>query len=104
LSGPRFSHSARADLLRIGVYTLQTWGAAQTERYLSAMQACANLLAENPLLGRPCDWIRPGLYRFEKEQHVFFYRRQDDGIFIVRLLHRSMMPDQNQFEDSPSEI
>jgi toxin ParE1/3/4 len=99
----RFSLSARADLLRIGAYTVDTWGPAQAERYLSALQACAELLAGNPLLGRSSDWIRPGLYRFEKERHVIFYRLQEDGILVSRILHRSMMPDQKSFEDAASE-
>jgi len=75
-----FSRSAKADLLSIGAYTLQTWGAAQAERYIGSLEACAKLLAGNPALGRPCGWIRPGLYRFEKGRHVFFYRWQEDGI------------------------
>jgi plasmid stabilization system protein ParE len=53
------------------------------------------------LLGRPCDWIRPGLYRFEKGRHVLFYRRREDGILISRVLHQSMLPEQRHFEDAP---
>jgi toxin ParE1/3/4 len=55
----RSSRSAQADLLSIGTYTLQTWGAAQAERYLDGLEQCAKMLAGNPLLGRRCDWIRP---------------------------------------------
>jgi toxin ParE1/3/4 len=97
----RFSRIAKADLLRIGAYSLQTWGEAQTERYLDTLERCATALARRPSLGRPCDSIRPGLYRFEKEQHVFFYRRNVDGILIARILHRSMLPEPQTFEDLP---
>jgi toxin ParE1/3/4 len=96
----RFSRSAKADLLSIGAYTLQTWGVAQTERYLDSLERCAKLLASNPALGRPCDWIRPGLYRFEKGRHVVFYRREEDGILVSRILHQSMLPDQQSFEET----
>jgi len=95
----RFSRSAKADLLSIGVYTLETWGVAQAERYLDGLELCAKLLAGNPALGRTCDWIRPGLFRFEKGRHVLFYRRQEDGILVSRILHRSMLPEQQPFED-----
>jgi toxin ParE1/3/4 len=97
----QFSRSARADLLNIGAYTLQVWGVAQAESYLAGLEGCAKLLADNPLLGRPCDWICPGLYRFEKGRHVFFYRCQDDGILISRILHQRMLPEQQPFEDAP---
>ena len=96
-----FSRSAKADLLNIGAYTLQTWGAAQAERYIGSLEACAKLLAGNPALGRPCGWIRPGLYRFEKGRHVFFYRRQEDGILVSRILHQSMLPEDQPFVDVP---
>jgi len=97
----QFSRTAKADLLSIGAYTLQTWGVAQAERYIAGLERCAKLLAGNHLLGRPCDRVRPGLYRFEKERHVLFYRRQDDGILISRILHQSMLPEQQTFEDAP---
>jgi toxin ParE1/3/4 len=96
-----FSRSAKADLLSIGAYTLQTWGSDQAERYLDGLERCAKLLAGNPSLGRPCAWIRPGLYRFEKGRHVLFYRRQEDGILVSRILHQSMLPDQQPFESAP---
>jgi toxin ParE1/3/4 len=95
----RFSRNAKADLLSIGAYTLETWGAAQAERYLDGLERCAKMLAANPLLGRPCCWIRPGLYRFEKGRHALFYRRKEDGILVSRILHQSMMPEQQPFED-----
>jgi toxin ParE1/3/4 len=97
----RFSLSARADLLNIGAYTLQTWGTAQVERYLNSLEQCAKMLAANPTLGRPCDWIRPGLRRFEKGRHVLFYRREDKGILVSRILHQSMLPGEQTFEEPP---
>lgn len=95
----RFSNSAKADLLKIGAYTLETWGVAQAGRYLDRLERCAKMLASNPLLGRPCDWIRPGLHRFETEKHVLFYRRGRNGILVVRILHQSMLPEEQPFED-----
>lgn len=97
----QFSRCAKVDLLSIGAFTLQNWGITQAERYIAGLENCANLLAGNPLLGRPCDWIRPGLYRFEKGRHVLFYRRREDGILISRVLHQSMLPEQRHFEDAP---
>jgi toxin ParE1/3/4 len=99
-----FSRRAKTDLLGIGAYTLEAWGAAQTERYLSGLEQCAKMLAANPSLGRPCDWIRPGLHRFEKGRHVVFYRRERDGILVSRILHQRMLPHQQTFEDESREL
>lgn len=97
----QLSRLARTDLLTTGAYTLQTWGVDQAERYIDSLERCTKMLAGNPSLGRPCDWIRPGLYRFEKGRHVLFYRRHEDGILIARILHQSMLPEQQPFEDMP---
>jgi toxin ParE1/3/4 len=94
----RFSGRAKADLLNIGAYTLETWGAAQAERYLDSLEKCAKLLACNPSLGRSCEWIRPGLFRFEKDRHVIFYRKHEEGILVSRILHQSMLPEDQPFE------
>ena len=98
------SRSAKADLLSIGAYTRQTWGVAQAELYLDGIERCAKLLAGNPSLGRRCEWIRPGLHRFEKDRHVLFYRRQEEGILISRILHQSMLPEEQLFEDADRNV
>jgi toxin ParE1/3/4 len=98
-----FSRSAKADLLSIGAYMLETWGAAQAERYLDGLEQCAKLLAANPLLGRQCSWIRSGLFRFEKGRHILFYRRVEEGILISRILHQSMLAEKQPFEDETPE-
>ena len=98
-----FSRSAKADLLSIGAYTVETWGADHAERYLDGLEQCAKVLAANPPLGRPCNWIRAGLYRYEKGRHVLFYRREEEGILVLRILHQSMLPEQQPFEDTTPE-
>jgi toxin ParE1/3/4 len=89
----RFSRSAEADLLSIGDYTLRTWGEDQAFRYLDALEASCQMLAENPALGRACDNIRPGLRRMEHGRHVLFYRQVAGGILISRILHQRMLPE-----------
>jgi toxin ParE1/3/4 len=104
MSTLRFSRNAKADLLSIGAFTIETWGAARAERYLDGLERCAKMLAANPLLGRSCDWIRPGLYRFEKGRHGLFCRREEDGILVSRILDQSMMPEQQSFQDEAPEV
>jgi hypothetical protein len=49
-------------LLSIGNFTLRTWGKAQTIRYLTELEARSQTLADNPALGRSCDYNRPGFF------------------------------------------
>ncbi len=91
----RFSRSAESDLLSIGEYTLRTWGEAQALSYLNELEVCCRRLADNPALGRRCDDVRPGLRRLERSQHVIFYRSDEDGILVSRILHQRMLPDKH---------
>ncbi|MCB1950344.1 MAG: type II toxin-antitoxin system RelE/ParE family toxin, partial [Nitrosomonas sp.] len=43
----------------------------------------------NPLLGRRCDSIRKGYFRFEYVSHVIFYRQEKNFIIISRVIHQS---------------
>jgi toxin ParE1/3/4 len=78
----RFSQRAEADLLGIAMHTLRAWGEAQAIRYLTELEACCQMLADNPELGGGCDDIRPGLRRMESRKHVIFYRRESKGILV----------------------
>jgi len=88
----RLSPQARADLIGIGEYSLRTWGEAQTSRYLDSIQDCMERLIQNPMLGRACDEVRPGLRRIEEGRHVIFYRVKREWVVINRILHQSMLP------------
>jgi plasmid stabilization system protein ParE len=101
----RFSSLATYDMAEITAYTLREWGVAQMTKYLSAIEQCATLLAGNPGLGRPCGQILPGLYRFEKEQHVLYYLPEPDRILVARILHKNMQPESHNFVDeSPNSL
>ena len=95
----RFSRGAEADLLNIGAYTLRTWGEDQTIRYIDDLEACCQMLADNPTLGRACDEVRPGLRRMECGQHVVFYREDAEGILVSRILHQRMLPERHAIDD-----
>jgi toxin ParE1/3/4 len=96
----RFSQLAESDLLSIARYTLGEWGAAQTARYLTRLEQHCERLAENPMLGRSCAGIRPGLRRSEYGRHVIFYRAEENGILISRVLHARMLPDEHVIDPS----
>ena len=95
----RFSRRAETDLFEIGVYTVRTWDETQAERYLGQLEACCELLGGNPELGRSCDDVRPGLRRMEVGKHFVFYRQDQEGIFVVRILHQRMLPERHVFDD-----
>jgi toxin ParE1/3/4 len=93
----RLTRRAEADLHNKAGYTLRSWGEVQTERYLSQLEDCVQLLAGNPALGRMCDEIRPGLRRMEHAKHVVFYREERGGILVSRILHQRMLSGDNYF-------
>jgi len=98
----RLSRLAEADLLDIGTYTLRTWGEDQAIRYLNDLESCCQRLADNPELGRRCDYIRFGLRRMECGRHVVFYRVAPGGILVSRILHQRMLPEKQSIDEEPS--
>jgi len=88
----RISIEAELDIDRIAAYTTSTWGWRQTDQYLAKLEDGFNLLAQNPMIGRPCDSLRAGLRRFEIGKHVVFYVLESDAILVARVLHESMLP------------
>ena len=95
----RFSRRAEADLLSIADYTLRTWGEDQTIRYIDDLESCCQMLADDPVLGRVSDDVRPGLRRMEHGRHVVFYREVAGGILVSRILHQLMLPERQSIDD-----
>ncbi|MBX9636050.1 MAG: type II toxin-antitoxin system RelE/ParE family toxin [Nitrosomonas sp.] len=85
------TQKARDDMLSIGRYTRKQWGKTQQKRYLIQLDAAFHDLAHNPQIGRVCNDIREGYYKFGVGKHLIFYRHKEkDQIEIVRILHARM--------------
>ena len=89
---PRFRLSSRAesDLAEIADHTIQSFGIEQAGRYIGGFEVCFQALAANPSDGRAADELTPNLRRFRYQSHMIFYIPDEDGVFIVRILHKSM--------------
>lgn len=98
MSECQLSKLARLDLIEIPDYAVDTWGPDQAIRYIDGFAECFDRILANPAIGRSCDKLRKGLRRFEHEKHVVFYRVDEDGIFIIRILHQSMLPSRHLME------
>lgn len=86
----RLSKRAGEDLANIADFTIQTFGIAQSRLYRDTLRRCFSMLAKSPTMGRNAEYIEPYLRRFEHKSHVIFYRPEEQGILIIRVLHSSM--------------
>lgn len=77
-------------MLSIGRYTRKQWGSAQQIRYLTQLDSAFHDLADKPDIGRACDDIREGYFKYGVGKHVIFYRHTKGQIEIVRILHGRM--------------
>lgn len=50
------------------------------------------LLAENPMLGQPCNDLQPGYRKFQQGSHLIYYRLTD-LVEVIRILHQGMDPE-----------
>lgn len=86
----RLTKKAKADLRSLGRYTQKTWGREQRNRYLALLDGGFHDLAANPQKGRTCDDIRQGYRKYHVGRHLIFYRQEDSGIAVIRILHERM--------------
>lgn len=77
-------------MLSIGRYTRKQWGKAQQIRYLTQLDCAFHELADKPDIGRTCDDIREGYFKYGVGKHIIFYRHRKGQIEIVRILHGRM--------------
>ena len=95
MSSYRLTGQADQDLIDIYLYTLETFGQQQAERYATSMRSCFSLLADMPHMGRQADGIRPGVRRHKHGGHVIFYREDagEDSLLILAVIHSRMRPE-----------
>ncbi len=85
------SGKAKSDLIKIAQYTQLTWGTAQRNDYLKLLDNTFYQLADEPMLGVNCDYIREGYRKRLQGSHVIYYKEHKiNQVLIVRILHKSM--------------
>jgi toxin ParE1/3/4 len=90
---PNFSltEAAKSDLKNFVRFTQKRWGREQRNHYLKTLDDCFHQLSNKPNMGKVCDEIRPGYYKFPTGSHVVYYRsKSNESIVIVRVLHENM--------------
>jgi len=75
----------------VWLYSLQEWGAEQTDRYVDDLAAAFELLTDNPKAGTQCENIRDGYRKYPVIRHIVYYRETNYGIEIIRVLHDRML-------------
>jgi toxin ParE1/3/4 len=96
---PDYSLSARAvaDLDEILAFTIDRWGLAQGDTYLSGLEAVFHLVSGRPMIGRSAAQVFPNLRRVEYVSHIVFYTTYPGRIRIERVLHKSRAQKKSDF-------
>ena len=84
------SNKAKEDAEGIYDYTNEKFGSAQAETYLIAIHECLSMLAVSPKLAITAKEIREDYFRYPIHKHMIFFKQEENGIYIVRVLHQQM--------------
>lgn len=84
------SNKADSDLGDIYEFSYHRFGRDQADAYFTELSQCLRTLATIPGMGRAAKIALPGLLRHEHGEHIIFYLPEEQGIFVIRILHRRM--------------
>jgi len=84
------SSSAERDLRNVWIYTFETWGEEQADRYTQGLKNCCEKVVKNPSLGKLVNEIGAGLRVSHCQHHHLFYLTANKRIIIVGILHEKM--------------
>lgn len=83
----RLGRRAAADLDDIWRYTVRNWLEEQAEIYHDKIMAEIQRLAAGERDGRKVEG-RNGYFKHTVESHFVIYRRTDEALIVVRILHQ----------------
>jgi len=85
------SKEAKEDLKKIARFTEKRWGRDQRFLYIKQFDDVFHSLAQNPSIGKKCEYIKKEYRKFPQSSHVIFYSEvENNKIFVVRILHKNM--------------
>jgi toxin ParE1/3/4 len=86
----RLTPAAQRDLDEIFDYTVREWGLEQAVAYAAVIEKACARLAKAPDLAQDCGYIRAGYRRAVVNRHAIYFRVDDYGVAVVRILHQHM--------------
>ena len=86
----KLSREAQTDLHDIALSSEDQFGNMQRRKYVQGLQAKAQQIAARPEIGRDRQDLMQGLKSVPYVSHTLYYLVQEDGIAIVRILHKRM--------------
>ena len=81
----RHTPQARDDLIDTWVFVAERSQSA-ADRLMDTVREKCQLLAESPKLGRSREELAPSLRSFPVGNYIIFYRPDEDGIEVIRVL------------------
>ena len=81
---------AVADVRGIADYGFENFGLAKAREYGRGLGDCLRFLADTPTIGLSADELVVGLRRYKNQSLWIFYLADDDGITVIRVLHKRM--------------
>jgi len=88
----RLLPKAETDFYEIYAYTYENFGEDKAEDYTGGLLDAFALISEHIRIGRDIGHIRAGYFRYEYKAHTVYYRQDQVGILIVRILGREQDP------------
>lgn len=92
MSDYRLTPEARTDLIESRRYTLEKWGAAQSQKYLSELGTTLHVLAGTPALGRARADLGSDVFSFPHVSHAIYYVVHEERLVVFAVLHKRMVP------------
>jgi toxin ParE1/3/4 len=89
-----FTPAAEVDLSDIWKYTVDTWGENQAEEYIQKLSLACSKLSDGLSQEIPVDYVRSGYRKVLVGRHAIFFKRNENEITIIRILHQSMDVDE----------
>ncbi len=80
------SSDAGRDLAEIACY-ISNDDTEAALRWLDSVDRLLRLIAKNPEMGESVNHLKRGLRRYTHGSYVLFYKPQDNGILLFRVLH-----------------
>jgi toxin ParE1/3/4 len=84
----RLTEAAAADLAAIADFGFRRFGEAQTRHYQRLLSERLDRISRSPQMYPAVDHVRPGYRRAVFQAHAIFYRVEERGVLIVRILGR----------------